>query len=355
MKNTLISHAVRTLRPKKPNLSVNQRKFLIVSTTGLGDTLWGTPAIKALRETYPTSYIAVLTSPIGKEILEHNRHLDEIFTIADPVFFSLFPLYKKLKKQQITDVILFHTSQRPILPLVATLGASQIIGTQGLHKGLDHLLTRPIPSRPVHEIQRRLELVAAASAKTQDPVMELAISAEDEHLAELFLLQYHLPAYLPKIALHPGAKDLFKQWPPELFVKLGNRLVQELGCQVFVTGSGPELALVETIAAGIKGAIPVTTLSLRPFAAFLKHMALIVSNDTGPMHVAFAMQTPTIALFTPTDPLLCGPYGIKNAVVIAKQTTCSPCLRKKCREPFCLLQISVEEVYDKILSYLYRE
>ena len=354
MKNTLITKAISFLKPNKPNLAIDQRRFLIISTTGLGDTLWGTPAIKALRETYPTSYIGILTSPIGKEILQHNRHIDELFTIADPVFFSLFPLYLQLKKKRITDVILFHTSQRPILPLAATLGATQIIGTEGLHKGLDHLLTRPIPSRSIHEIKRRLELVGAVGAQTQNPAMDLSLSLEDEKLAELFLLQYQLPSYLPKIALHPGAKDLFKQWPPSLFAQLGNRLVQELGCQIFVTGTESEKELVESIAAQIKGAIPVTTLKLRPFAAFLKQMKVVVSNDTGPMHVAFAMQIPTVALFAPTDPKLCGPYGIKNAVVIAKQPTCTPCLRKKRQEPFCLLQIGVQEVYDEVSNCFYR-
>ena len=66
-------------------------------------------------------------------------------------------------------MVLFHTSQRPILPLVATLGATQIIGTEGLHKGLDHLLTRSIPTRPIHEIERRLELVGAVGAQTRIP------------------------------------------------------------------------------------------------------------------------------------------------------------------------------------------
>lgn len=353
MKNTLIAKCVQLIKPKKPNLSLDQRRFLIVSTTGLGDTLWGTPAIKALRESFPTSYIGILTSPIGKEILEHNRHVDELFVAADPVFRSLLSLYLQLKKKKITDVLLFHTSQRPILPLVSCIGASQIIGTEGLHKGLDSLLTHAIPDKGVHEIQRRLDLVAQTGARTQDPAMDLCVSVEDEQAAELFLTQCQLPSYLPMISLHPGAKDLFKQWPPSLFAELGNRLVQDLGCQIFVTGNPSEQELVESVASQIKGAIPVTTLKLRPFAAFLKKMNLVISNDTGPMHIAFAMQTPTVALFVPTDPKLCGPYFAKNTAVIAKSRTCTPCLRKKCPEPFCLLQISLQEVYDAAISLLY--
>ncbi len=350
MKNFLITRAVSMLKARKPNLSTQQRKFLVVSTTGLGDTLWGTPAIKALRETYPTSYIAVLTSSIGKEILEHNRHINELFVVSDPAFFSLFPLHSELKQKRITDVLVFHTSQRPILPFVATLGASKIIGSTGLHKGLDHFLTDSVPNAYVHEIERRLQLVDKVGAQTQDGAMDLSVSTEDEKLAELFFLQLQLPPSLPKVALHPGAKDLFKQWPPALFIELGNRFAQELGYQVFITGAKGEKDLVESIAAKIKNAIPVTSLKLRPFAAFLKQMKVVVSNDTGPMHVAFAVQTPTVALFAPTDPNLCGPYRIKTATVIAKERTCAPCLKKRCAEPFCLLQISVQEVFDAVLK-----
>jgi ADP-heptose:LPS heptosyltransferase len=355
MKNALINRAVSLFRPSRPNLERDQRKFLVVSTTGLGDTLWGTPSVKALRETYPSSYIALLTSAIGKEIFEHNRHVDEIFAVTDPVFFPLLSHYSQLKKRAFTDVILFHTSQRPVLPFVATLGALQIIGTRGLNKGLDHLLTHSIPRSNSHEIERRLKLVGQVGAYTQDPTLELFLSEEDKKQAERFLAQCQLSPYLPKIALHPGAKDLFKQWPPSLFVALGNRLVQELGCQLFITGSSFEKPLVESIASQVQGAIPVTSLPLRPFAAFLKQMQLLVSNDTGPMHVGFAVKTPTVALFAPTDPKLCGPYFAKQTRVIAKQPTCTPCLKKQCGEPFCLLQIGVQEVYDACLAFLYQK
>ena len=78
----------------------------------------------------------------------------------------------------------------------------------------------------------------------------------------------------------------------------------------------------------------------------------MISNDTGPMHLALAVQTPTIGLFTPTDPNLCGPYFVNSTLAIAKKQTCSPCLRKKCAEPFCLLQIGVNEVYDAVVKLL---
>jgi ADP-heptose:LPS heptosyltransferase len=352
LKNRIIKTLLRALKPKNPNLG-EERRFLILSTTGLGDTLWATPAIRALRESFPTSYIGIVTSPIGKALLEHNRNIDEIFIAKDPLFPSLFSLYCKLKKKRITHVLSFHTSQRAILPLSSILGAQELIGTHGIHKGLDFLLTHPVENLAIHEIQRRLELVAQIGAHTLDPSMEVALSPEDEQRAEIFLQELLIPSPLPLIAIHPGAKDSFKQWPSSHFADLGNRLVQNLGCRIIITGTPEEKTLVDSISSRIKGAVSATHLSLLSMAALIKRMNLMIANDTGPMHLALAQKTPVVGLFTPTDPTLCGPYFAKASFAVAKKPTCTPCLRKKCREPFCLLQISVQEVYDASLKLFY--
>ncbi len=349
MKNQLIKSLVKLLKPKRPYLE-EEKRFLILSTTGLGDTLWGTPAIRALRKCFPTSYIGVITSPIGKACLQHNPRIDEIFVVENPVLFHLFPLYWKLKKRCITHVLHFHTSQRPILPLASILGAAEIIGTHGINKGLDFLLTQALDHEGFHEIQRRLDIAAQIGAHSLDSSMELFLSQEDEKIAEYFLSDRHIPSYLPLIGLHPGAKDGFKQWPVSHFIELGNLLVYNLGCRVVITGTPAEKTLVASVASQIEGAVAATDLPLLPMAALIKRMALMISNDTGPMHMAFAMKTPTIGIFSPTDPQLCGPYFAANAFPIAKKPTCSPCLRKKCREPFCLMQIGVQEIYDTALN-----
>ena len=349
----MIRSVVKLLKPKKPTLE-EEKRFLILSTTGLGDTLWGTPAIRALRECFSTSYIGVVTSPIGAACLQHNRRIDELFVVKDPVFPHLLSLYRTLKRRRITHVLNFHTSQRPILPLAAVLGATEIIGTHGMNKGLDFLLTHSLDDEKTHEIQRRLTIVARIGAHTLDSSMELFLSQEDEKMADDFLLSLNIPSYLPLIALHPGAKDRFKQWPASHFIELGNLLIRNLGCRLIVTGIPSERSLVESIVSRVEGAASATDLPLLATAALIKRMSLMISNDTGPMHLGLAMKTPTIGLFTPTHPSLCGPFFVENAVSITKNTTCSPCLRKKCREPFCLLQIGVQEVYDSALRIFYQ-
>lgn len=346
MKNRLIRWVLRLAeRFRKPSTADS---FLIVSTTGLGDTLWGAPAIRALREAYPNAYIALLTSPIGEQLFQHCPHLSEIFTLRKPSFFSLFSLYRTLKKKQIGTAFVFHTSQRPILPLCYLIGAKRIVGTEKINKDLDFILTEKLPKKPMHEIARRLEIVGVSADK---PFLELFLSNQDREEAEKFLEQHKLPSYIPIVGIHPGAKDKFKQWPPEQFIKLGNRLVDALGCQVFVSGNRDEKTLVEEIASQVRGAIPIAgELPVLPFAALLQKMHVFITNDTGPMHIAYAMNAPTIALFCPTNPKLCGPFLASRVKVIAKELTCSPCLRKRCRSPFCLLQIGIDEVYEAAIE-----
>lgn len=333
--------------------SVHER-FLIVSTTGLGDTLWATPALRALRKHAPESYIAVLTSGIGKQILHHNPYIDEIFEVGDPALYSLCTNYAQLKKRAIDTALIFHTSQRPLLPFCKLIGAQEIIATEGLNKGFDHLLTNKLPNMRLHEIQRRLGIIQAIGVPDAGLQMDFFLSPAEEQRIEQLIASWNMPSFLPIVGLHPGAKDKYKQWHPEGFIALGRRLYESIGCQIVITGNSEEKNLVERIAAGIPHAIPLAgKLSLPESAAMIKKMAVMVTNDTGPMHIAFAMHTRAVVLFGPTDPSLCGPLGSTRTTVLARPRTCTPCLNKKCRQPFCMLQISVDEVYEAVKAKLH--
>ncbi len=343
MKNAIIKSLVTCLKPRKKTFDA--RRFLIVSTTALGDTLWATPALAALRAGHKEAHISVLTSPIGREVLLHNPHIDSLFVLQGPVLRSLCTLYRTLKKKQFSHILIFHASQRPVLPCMALLAPEVLMGSTGLNKGLDGLLTHCLPVNPhAHEIERRLEMVQAVGGVEGFKEIELYVSERDREVP--------LPAGRPLIVLHPGAKDVFKQWPASHFIELGKRLHASHHATLLVTGTPGEQALVDAIASQIPQAQSITHLPLRTFAALLQKVDLMVSNDTGAMHVAFAMHTPTVALFTPTNPAHCGPFAAKNVRTIAKAPTCTPCLRKKCTSPFCLLQIGVDEVYRAVCHAL---
>ncbi len=336
-KNYFIYILVKLLRVFQTNGQEN--RFLIVSTTGLGDTLWATPAIRALREKNPEAYIGCLTTPLGAEVLSGNQNLNELFIFKNTL--SLFKLYAQLKTRKIGKALLFHTSQRALLPLCAVIGTTERVGTQGLQKGLDSLLTRAVVWSGTHEIQRRLDIVGSSPA-----TYELDFFVDDSHREKAALL---LPEGMV-VGLHPGAKDRFKQWPKTHFVKVGKKLKAELGCSIVVTGVPSEKEMVKQICQEI-GGIPLIQ-PLKVMGAALEKMSLFIINDTGPMHLACAMKTPTLALFAPTSPSICGPFKNSTAEVLSAPPTCMPCLKKKCRDAFCMRQIGPDNVIEAALEKL---
>ena len=337
---------VLTALPAKKNVrepSSNPR-ILVVSTTGLGDSLWGTPTIRAIKKHYPQSYLALLTSPIGEQVYRNSPYIDALFTVQNPALFSCIKVLPKLRKQSFDTALIFHLSQRPVLPFVCLAGPSTIVGTKHINKGLDFLLTHSIEKDPIHEIERRLNLAKEIGIPSHSYQMELFLTAEENNAA-----LEHLPNHPYIVGIHPGAKDPFKRWNPKHFITLGRRLVKEKNAKILITGDTSEAALAQSIADNIPGALSLAgKLPMRVTAALIEKLHLFISNDTGPMHISYAMGTPTIALFAPTDSLLCGPYKISHGTIIQKSRTCIPCLQKKCQLPLCMEQISPEEVWEKI-------
>lgn len=342
MKNILLKRLLKLLRPLIPKHKPAQQ-ILVVSTTALGDTLWATPALANLRKSFPHAYIAVLTSPIGQQVLQHNPHIDRLFLLKEPLFRHFFPLWRALYKERFDTVLLFHASQRLTLPLCSLLGATRLIGTAGINKGLDSLLTHPLPNRSQHEIVRRLQMAEAIGAKTEVETLSFYLQPQEA-----------LPPRSGRwIALHPGSKDSFKRWPTASFIALGNKLKNELGCEILITGTQGEKPLMEEIAKQIPGAhLDEPKRTLRQFAALLNQMDLLISNDTGPVHLACALNRPVIAIYSSTDPALCGPYKAPHAKAIWRRPACDPCLKRKCRQPFCFLRIGPEEVFQTALYEL---
>jgi heptosyltransferase-1/heptosyltransferase-2 len=332
VKNKLLLCAVRLLRRQRTH---EARRILVIATTALGDTLWATPALESLRHSFPNAHIAVLTSPIGEAALRHNPWTDEIYKLK-----SFFKLLRTLPT--FSDVVVLHASQRFILPLAAILGAERIVGTKGINKGLDELLTDPVDNRQEHEIVRRLQLVERIGAKRCTETLSFFLQPEER-----------IARQADTVALHPGSKDGFKRWPKEHFIAVGQRL-EQMGKKIVVTGTEEELPLRREIARAIPGAAISEDWPLRKFAAFLEQIDLLISNDTGPVHLACALKTPVIALYSPTDPNLCGPHKAASGLALSRPPTCQPCLKRKCSRPFCLMQIGPEEVVNaakKVLHY----
>ena len=332
-KNRLLTLACRLI-PIKKHPRTATRRILVVTTTALGDTLWATPTIESLRLSFPNAYLAVLTSPIGNEVLRTHPSIDKTHLLQTP------NLWKTLYKERFDTILILHASQRIVFPLCRLLGATQIVGTFGINKGLDHLLTDPLPPNHEHEIIRRLKMVEKVGGK----IYTETLSFFPDPKADTPTLSCG-----KWVAVHPGSKDGFKRWPAKNFATVGS-LLQKLGYQILVTGTKDEQKLMEEVASQIVGSkVGDPDLSLHSFAHLLTQVDLLISNDTGPVHLACALNRPVIAIYASTDPKLCGPHKAKNAIAVSRKPTCTPCLKRKCKSPFCLLQIGPSEIADLAL------
>lgn len=338
-----IKNSLLTLLVRFSHLFIKKRKgtknILVISPTSLGELVWATPSLRALKKSFPKSNLTLLVNPLGKDLLAYDPYVDNFLVMQGNLLFSFFRLLPQIWKQKFDTVFIFHLSQRIIPVLAAMSHASTTIATAGKNKGLDHLLTTVLPQAPIHEIERRLRLVETVGAKREGVEMELFLHDQDKADTLSFLKENGLENQ-EIIGLHPGAHDLFKQWPEENFIGLAKHFT---GKKIVVSGSPKEKAVVMRLVNQIPGSIP-AILPLRVFAHLLDHYALFITNDTGPMHMAYARKCPTIALFCPTEPELYGPLGDVPARVLSFNKTCTPCLKKKCKEPFCMRQISVDLV-----------
>ncbi|MGB9700384.1 MAG: glycosyltransferase [Thermodesulfobacteriota bacterium] len=337
------------LGPKKYSAGKPNR-FLIITTTGIGDTLWGTPAIRALKEAYPHSYIGVLTNRLGLEILQGNPRVDKFF-IFDKGLKSVISwpwLLISLRQSNFHTAFIFHSSDRLIWPFCYLAGPNERIGIKGENKGLDFLLTKAVcPPSGLHGVEKRMYLLQQFDRhfSTVRYPLELYLNGRDREAVKNFLRSQGINLKQPLIGLHPGAQKPFKCWPWERFVEVGLFLQQKYRAIIFITGNGKEQEIACKIANNIPQAIAVAgRFSLRETAALIERLNLFITNDTGPMHIAFALGTPAIALFAATDPAQCGPYLDQRPIVIYRQKTCHLCLGKKCTHPKCLEQITSEEV-----------
>ena len=364
IKNFFIKTLTLILKPfffRSHNSFNNKNNILIVTTTAIGDTLWATPLIQSIKNNIATSTISVLTSAIGSNILDNNPYIDEIFVIEKNLTLHFFSLLKTLHKKKFDKILLFHASQRLIFPLCSLLRPQFFVATKGINKNLDCMLTHTITWPEYHhEISRREDIVARTlNITSKDRSLYYYPRQNERDSAATFLSKKNIyPGSTTKkiIAIHVGAKDNYKCYPKTGIISLILLLKQELDCEILLTGGASDKIIAEYIAQKTTGVTSICgDVSLRHFAAILEKIDVFITNDTGPMHLASSLNVKMIALFSPTDPLISGPVNNTNTEIIYHPKTCSPCFKRKCNDPFCLLQISPSAIVNKVKKLLPKE
>ncbi|MBF0463711.1 MAG: glycosyltransferase family 9 protein [Nitrospirae bacterium] len=335
------------------------RRILIISSTALGDTLLSTPAIAAVRRRYPEAAIFALIHTNYMELVATNPHIDE--------FIPYYGGYKKflettlrLRKLKPDTAFILHGNEPQATPLAYLAGARFIfkIPIPSQYGFLLSNHTNGFTDSPWqhHAISVRLKTASFAGCKEDDLKMVLPVSAQDSDTVKHLFHKLGFESRHVLIGLQPGAALSYKMWPQSNFTSLGKKLVELIpDVRIVVTGSKAERALCTKIATDIgQKAVPVCgELPLRLLGALIKELTVLITNDTGTMHVAIAVGTKTVSLFCPSNHWGVGrAYDFHLHKVIYKERPCDPCITKKCKNPHCMEQISLEDVFSAVKELL---
>ncbi|RKY38543.1 MAG: hypothetical protein DRP75_04300 [Candidatus Omnitrophota bacterium] len=336
---------------------VKPKKIVVFRTDRLGDVLLSIPAIRALSERFPSSKISVVLQPSYTSLLEGSSEVDEIIPYRK-TFKENLDLILKLRRERYDLAVILNPKKRT--HIIAFL--SGIPYRVGYRRKWGFLLNYKIEDKKYegkkHEIEYNLDIVRSLGADTKDKSLRIKIKEEDERFID-FLLRESKIEKKRLVAMHPTSSCPSKRWPIERFAEVGRRL--ESICpqvQIVLIGGEEEKELREKIerlfspfALNLIG-----KLHLGQLSALFKRCSLLISTDSGPVHLATAVGLGCVVIFGRNlpglSPVRWGPRGEKD-LVLHHPPDCQPCLAHRCKKNFeCLKRVSVEEVVRAVSAKL---
>ena len=286
-------------------------RILIIRLAPLGETVLTTPVIRALRQHFRDAYIAYMVAPTREDVVSANPYLNEVLTYQTSVPKLIYQLIQR--KFQMAVVL------QPTFRLVLHTCLARIPLRVGFetNTGGKKLLSLAVPNNTAqHETQRYLDVVRAVGIEVTDDKPEVFINKASSTWVNNFLENRNLDDNKPIIGLNPGAATAYRRWSPTNFATLGDRLHEVYGAHIIITTGPHEGELANHVTQQMSHApIVVNQVTPMQLAALLQRCNLYISNDTGPMHLSTAVQTPTIALFGGSNLIQWAPPWDKHAVV----------------------------------------
>lgn len=344
------------------------RRILVIRLDLLGDLVNSMPAVAALHERFPRARITMLTLPHTAPIARQFPFVDEVLTLDTnsirsprnllrPATYRAFVgMGRRLRRERFDLCV-------SLFGLMASLwafasGARQRIGYA--RESYPYMFTDPLPGRRFdtrqHEVRWDLDLAAAAGASAAPRIPSLRVppgpaAGVAERLADL-----GVPVQDRLVGIHGGAVNgSAKRWPAGHWAALADRLIEAYGVRVVLTGSASERPISEAIRRRMRHSPIVLTgeTDIDELLAVLARCDLVISGDSGPLHMAVALGCPTVSIYGPTDPAIYGPTPKPGqpAAVIRRGLACSPCYNllamAECPhgQPSCMLDIPVGEVF----------
>ena len=327
---------------------MTSQKILLIRLSSLGDVVLTTPAIRAVRTHFPDAYIAMLVAKQSADVLRENLHLNEIITFdrlaKNKDTGEMLRIIRHLRERKFTMAIDLQRKFRTEL-LMYFSGARERIGKGRL------CTVRVEEQGNKHATAHYFDLLHAAGIPAADQRLELFLAESERIDAAKRIETAGIRDTALKIGIFPGAGWKLREWMPERFAAIGDRLVAQFNANVLVFGGQKETELVQTVVDLMDTpAIPFAgNLQIRQLAACIEQCDLFLTNDTGPMHIAAAVGTPTVSLFGPGNHIRFQPLGAMHQT-IRYDVPCSPCKQftDKCKDNICMKGIAVDEVWQSV-------
>ena len=284
-----------------------RKRILIARTDKIGDLVLSTPVIKAVREAYPGAYIAMMVRPYAQEIIKGNPYLDEVITydkankglsiIHDLKFIGY------LRKKKFDLALILHPKNRT--HIIALL--SGIPERIGYDKKMGFLLTKKIPHLKhyglKHEIDYTLDILRYAGIGFKDKGLHITVDKDALERVDRIFSENGISKEDKVVTVHPGSSCASKRWAVERFAKVADSLAKEYRAKiVIIAGPHDRLFGDKTAALMKESALNLTgKTTVSQIVGILKRSAIFISNDSGPVHIACAVGTPTISIFGRSD------------------------------------------------------
>lgn len=343
------------------------KKILVISLAGIGNTLLFTPALRLLRKRFPSAHISALVMFKGaQEILEGNSHLNEIIHwnfIKEGSFHSLRFLSQLRSHKYDISINVYPANRREYNLISFLIGAKLRLAHSYEHLdylSLGFLNNRRIPEfNSRHDVEENIGLLGLLGIEKESPkALELFLAEGDIRFAQDWLMKRDLEGDF-KVGFHAGSARFKNQaqrrWAKEKFIQLGKILAQKHNAKILIFGGRDEAQTNREICGSLgEDGWLVKDTTVRQTAALMGRCNLFVTNDSGLMHIAAALNLPTVAIFGPTNPVWVHPWETRYEI-IREDLPCSPCFFYSvkplaCRygDFHCIHSIEVEDVLEGI-------
>lgn len=325
--------------------------ILLISNTALGDTLLSTPLMQSIKISFPSSRLVALIHQNYIPLVQNCSFIDKIIAFHGS-YNHFFKTLKEIKNESPTLALIPH-GNAPQDIMLAVLSGCKFILKHPTNSPLKKNLSYTFDKKEQHTIEERLDLARIIHA--QKLIKEMSIGKLENQATELKITKI-MPKKFKYIGLQIGAADIFKMWPIERFIELAQKIIAKSSYKIVLTGVQSEYALAQKIVTACKEDSVINLcgkLSIEELPYLLKKLQVLITNDTGTMHLAIAVKTPTISLFSPTCSKGIGPYQDLNLHrVIQKDGSFMAIFPKKKRSNEAMKLIQVDEVFSMTMDLL---